>query len=318
MPILASPVTTFGKVVAIPEDDRRLEFEALDGSDLIVWDSDDWIARKGLTGVDIPSREVIRQTIPGLPGSRLTEIRDVERQVFLPVWTRALDRDYRTNLAQLARVRRFLDYRDRDYLDTEGTFDLVAYSDGQRRALRCTYLDGLDGDYSSDTATSTWRIFGLQLLAVDPYWHGQEWTTPDVGLPATDPFLSNDPGFAFGDLAIAASVALGADMPVTVGGDVPSPATVAGVGPWSSMHITSPQGLDLTIGPVGAGHKLLLDTGRRKRCELDGVDAWHLLGDSPQWRALPPGEALISVQVTAATSATSVRVFGDELWETAW
>lgn len=317
MPILAQNVGGSGPVVVIPVDDRRLEFAALDGSDLISWSDDAWIARVGLTGIDIPTREIIRQRVPGLPGSRLVEIRDDEREVFVPVWTRALDRDYRTNLAQLARVRGMLDYRAGTYADDDGTFDLVAHSSNGRRSLRCTYVDGLEGDYSSGAAYSTWRIFGLRLLAVDPYWHGQPWSTPVVALPAPAPFLSNDPADAF-PRALGASVALGANMPVTVGGDVPSPAVIEITGPATSTHITSPQGLDITIGAITGGHTLLIDTGRRRRVLLDGSPAWTLLGDSPQWRALPPGEASISVQVTGADTDTRARVYGDSLWETAW
>ncbi|MGN6245107.1 MAG: hypothetical protein ACTHQ3_15755 [Motilibacteraceae bacterium] len=318
MPILVDVVQGVrAPFIVVPPDTRRLEFESVDGRQLITWDGDEWISRAGITGIDVPPREVIREKVPGLPGSRLQEIRDEERVVFLPVSMRPSDRDWRTHLAQMATVRGFMDYRSADYVADEGTFDLVAYGDGSRRSLRCTYLEGLEGDYDAGSQFSWWRMVGVRLLAVDPYWHGDAWSTPEVALPKPAPFLSNSLADAF-PRAISPSVALGAGMPVSVGGDVPSAAVIDGTGPWTSLHITSPQGLDVTIGAVAAGHSFHLDTGRNLECLHNGASDWSLVGDSPQWRPLPPGDASISIEVTGADDTTRARVSGVSLWETAW
>lgn len=319
MPILADifdQLTPSKPVVVVPIDDRRLEFESLDGVDLISWSGGEWIVRSGISGLDVPPRNVIRDTVPGLPGSRLIEIRDLEREVFLPVTTRPDDRDYRSNLKQLAMLRSFMDYRTSDYTAADGTFDLVAYSDSGRRTLRCTYLEGLEGDYGADVMFSSWRMLGITLLAVDPYWHGEQWSTPVVGLPTPQPFLSNDP--AAHPWGLAPSVALGTGMPVTVTGDVPSPAMIELIGPSTSTRISSPGGLDVTIGAVADGQVVTVNTGRRKQVLLDGVPAWTLLGDSPQWRPLPPGDTTVSIQILGASPATRARVYGTALWESAW
>lgn len=317
MPILARIQRTALRTEVIPVDDRRLEFESLDGRDIIDWSGDPFISVAGLTGVDLPPQETIREQIPGLPGGRLREVRDLERTVFLPMHVRPADRDWRALLANLGRVAGHLNWRDRDYVAAEGTFDLVAYSGVTgRRSLRCTYLEGMEGDYGADVAFGTWQILGIRLLAVDPYWRGQQWSTPTVGIPDVRPFLSDNP--ADHPWGLSPSVALGEEMPVTVGGGVPSPAVVELTGPATTTHITSPQGLDVTLGALSAGQTLTLDTGRTKRCQVDGSDAWNLLGDSPQWRPLPPGEAAITIAVTGATSATRARVYGTELWQTAW
>jgi hypothetical protein len=317
MPILAATVREF--VVAPRQPDwRRLEMRNLQGDDAVQWSGREWIMRRGVLGLDVPPREVISESVPGLDGARLREIRTGPRTVFVPIMMVATDGYNATLRAQLTRLRSFVDYRDVDYGTAEGTFDLAALTPAGGRTLRCTYVEGMEGEYTLDGGTGTyWQSYGVRLLAVDPYWHGDEWSTTEVALPKASPFLSNNIANPF-PRALSASVALGADMPVTVGGDVPSPAIVEGTGPWTSMHITSPQGLDVTVGPVGAGHTLLLDTGRQLRCLLDGASDWSLIGDAPQWRPLPPGAASISIEVAGADVNTRARVHGDSLWETAW
>lgn len=321
MPILATVRNQGGRRPrVIPVDDRRLEFHNLDGSDLIAWNDRDYILRSGIQGLRMAPREVITESVSELPGARLREVRTLTRAVVLPFLVDAGSGDYRDHLAQLARMRSFMDFRSVDYAGEEGTFDLVAVAGASQRSLRCVYVDGMEGvDGVEDGAGSDWSTFDVQLLAVDPFWRGLQWTTPPVALPVPAPFISDDPAFTFGNVGITASVALGADMPVHVGGDVPSPAVIEGVGPWTSLHITSPQGLDVTIGAVSSGQTFLLDTGRRKRCELDGVKDWSLTAsDSPQWYPLPPGNASISIEAVGASSSTAIRVYGTELWETAW
>lgn len=316
MPILATVVETRPHVAkaVVPVEDRRFEFESLDGANLIDWSGSEFIDQAGITGIDMPPREVIRDQIPRLPGSRLQEIRDLEREVFLPVSVRPADRDYRSMLKQLASLRSFMDYRAMDYVAAEGTFDLAGYSTAGRRTLRCTYLDGMEGDYGADSFFAWWRKLGLRFLVCDPYWHGEQWSTPWVGLPTPRPFLSSNS--AAHPWGLSASVALGKDMPVTVAGDVPSPATIQLLGGAASLHVTSPQGLDVLVGATGPADQLTIDTGRRKQVLLNGQPAWNLLVGTPQWEWLPVGDASISVEVVGATAATVARVFGDSLWET--
>jgi hypothetical protein len=157
----------------------------------------------------------------------------------------------------------------------------------------------------------------LELLAVDPYWHGLEWSTPVVTLPAADPFLSNNPADAF-PRKLTPSIALGEEMPLLIPGDVASSAVVELIGPLTSALITSPAGLNVSVGALSAGQVFVLDTGRTKRALLNGVNAWDKVGQSPQWRPLAPGLTTISIEVADATSATAARVYGTSLWETAW
>ncbi len=224
------------------------------------------------------------------------------------------------HLDQLATVRSFMDYRATpDFAELEGTVDLRATGQGgDTRRLRCTYVDGMEGaEGASVGGGSNWSMFDVKLLAVDPYWHGVEWSTPVVQLPGAAPFLSNNAADGF-PRQITASVAIGEDMTVRVPGDVPSPAVVELLGPADATVITSPSGLNVTIGALAAGEQFVLDTGRTKRALLNGVPAWELVGQSPQWRPLTPGSTTISVEVVGANDQTRARVYGTALWETAW
>jgi hypothetical protein len=297
-------------------DARRLDWRSLDGSDLIEWSGEEWIIQSGIQGLDVPPRDVVTETVPGLPGARLREIRTGPRTVILPFFVYSQTEKVAAHLAQLARLRRMIDYRDRDYVTAEGTFDLVAAGEGAERSLRCTYIDGMEGAAGVAAGGGAfWSTFDTKLLAVDPYWRGEEWSTPIVDTGAGSPFISDTEPWP---RAISGSVALGADMQVEVGGDVESPPSVEVWGPATTLHITSPQGLDITVGAIGNGQHLLIETGRRRRVLLNDAPAWGLIGDSPRWSPLPPGQALISVAATGATSSTAVRVYGTSLWETAW
>ncbi len=227
----------------------------------------------------------------------------------------------------LRRIRYLCDYRRADYVKNEGTFDLVALSPslGIERSLRVSYLEGLEGDYSQPAGYPGWRMIPLSLLAVNPYWRGGEWTTPVVALPQPRPFL-RVASASSGYLALSTSTAIGADMPVTVGGDVDSPAIIDLTGPADAgTTITAASGLDVTLGALASGDMLSIDTGspltgRQVSVTLNGdVDAgWAKVGLNPKWAPLPPGDATISVVIPGATSATRARVHGSSLNETAF
>lgn len=323
MPILADFVTPPSRPLARLEDWRRLEFQALNGVDLIQWSGWDFILNRGTTGLDVPPRDLVESQYPGLDGARLEEIRTLPRDVFMPLMLLASDGSNLTLRKQLGRLRRYLDYRGLDLVQTEGTFDLAAVTPSSRRTLRCSYVDGMEGTYSLDAESGRyWQRYGVRLRAVDPYWHGSQWSTPLIGASTAVPFLSSNP--AAHPWGLAPSVVLGSDIDVFVDGDVASPPVADVTGPSSGVHISSPQGLDVTISALDDGQQVRVISGRHRNVltrasELDEwEDGWSLVGDSPRWADLGPGDTTISIVALDATAATSARVYGDSLWETAW
>lgn len=321
MPILTSfdpTIDSFGKTADLPTDDRELDFRSLDGSSVLSWTGREWISAPNIQGLRMAPRIVTAESIPGIDGGRLRDIRTDMRSVVLPFVVVSDDYDFRTHLDQIAQLQSFVAYQGIDYVAAEGTFDLVATSShAGERALRCTYLDGMEGVEGVSTGNGpSFSTFDVKLLACAPAWRGDEWSTDSLGIGSPLPFLSNDP--AAHPWGLTESVVLGDSMAVIVTGDQPSPATIELIGPASTTHITSPQGLDLTIGAIGIGQQLVVSSGRTKSVTLDGVTRWDLLGDSPQWKPLPPGQASISIKMTDATAATRARIYGTSLWEMAW
>jgi len=293
-------------------DDRRLEFLSLDGSTVFPWGGFDTFVMAGLEGTGVAPREVLVSRL-GSGVSRLDEIRDTPRDVPFPVFVAGADHLAVEDLKR--QLRDLFDFRVVNYQGLDGTFDLAAVQSGEVRRLRCAYRDGLGESYGD--GSPDWVRLPLLLTAVDPDWHGSEWSTPTVRLPTPWPFLS-PVGSLNQPLRITSSVALGADMPVRVTGDIPSPAVIELGGPLTTATISSPDGLSVVVGSLTVGQVFRLETGRRKRALLNGASSWGKVSSGPQWRPLPPGQTTISVEVTGATQATYARVFGDSLWQTPW
>ena len=312
MPLVASglpPAAAPARVI----DLRRVEFVSLDGSRVFDWGGRECFVLAGWEGADLAAPDLLTAR-SGSGYYRLDEIRSGMREMAFPVHLNAAN--HLDLLGLKASLRAFFAWRGVDYRGADGTFDVVAHNGyGGSRRLRCVYKSGMEGVYGH--GDGSWVTLPLVLLSVDPDWHGEPWSTPIVRLPISSPFLTTV-GTRASPLRLTSSIALGTDMPVTVGGDIPSPVTVEIGGPATSTHITSPQGLDVTVGALTSGQTFRLETGRRKRALLNGVSAGSLLSSGPQWRPLPPGGASISVEVTGATSETWARVFGESLWETPW
>lgn len=319
MPILATIRRSLPQFVMPDPDARRLDFVSIDGAEVLEWSDESWIIQSGIQGLQVPPRRIVTDEYQGLEGQRVRQVTTGPRTVILPFYVSSTDRQVASHLEQQARIRRFFDYRNVDVAEAEGTFDLVAtQQDGiNRRRLRCLYVDGMEGlngiRHGNGPSEST---FDAKLLAVAPYWRGDAWTTPTVSLPSSNPFLAND-GPAH-PLRLSSTVALGANMPLVVPGDIPSSPVIELIGPATVTHITSPAGLDVKVGELEDGDLFVLDTGRTKKALLNGEPAWQLVGASPKWRPLHPGSTTISIEMTGASSASRARVYGDAMWETAW
>jgi hypothetical protein len=325
VPILAragaTVPTTTGHVEPDPRfnDTRRLDFRSLSG-DVLAWDSPSWIPRTGIEGLHMPPREVVRGQVPGLTGSLLTEIRDVERLVSFPVFVGS-DDGHRAHLDQLARLQSFLDFTGVDYAAAGGTFDLVATSASGVRSLRCAYLEGMEGSEGVDSGV-WWASFGLRLLAVDPYWHGEAWSTRTLRVPGPLGWLSaaNGTYTATWPGGITNSLVIGAGMPVDVTGDAPPWPTIEVAGPATTFRAQTSSGLDvLLVGGLAAGETLRVVTDPRGRdVTFNGVRDWSRVAPGDRWEPMRPGRSTVTLTMADATEASSARLFGESLFKRAW
>lgn len=316
--VVATPPTIEERVAPWPYyESRRVGFRDLNGNDLLTWDTSvkAFVIKQGLTGFDLPPRDLVRSKIAGIAGSRLREVRVNEREVFVPMFVAG--GGHSDFLSRRDEVADMLSEVGVDYQTNGGTFDLVASSERSTRTLRCMYESGLEGDFSADAMGNWWESFGLVLLAVQPYWQDGEWSTPTVRLPDAEAWFPDFPG------VLSPSRVLGADMPVLVGGDAPSWPTVDVTGPATSVTITSAAaGLTVTVPDglaSGEFFRLTTDPRIKRVASFDGVTDWTRVGpDDAYGNGMPPGVVDVSITVPGATSATSARVYGPALYQRAW
>jgi hypothetical protein len=320
VPILASSPVVNRPVDTRFNDSRRLEFRSLSG-DVLQWVGPSWVALEGLEGLHMPPREVVRDQMPGVTGSLLREVRELERVVSLPVFIES-DAGHADHLAQLARLQAFFDGAGVDYAAEGGTFDLVAVSSKGERALRCVYLEGMEGSEGGIGSGASWASFGLRLLAVDPYWHGTAWSTGTLRIPSAVGWMSASNGSYTTTWPgrLTASLAISNSMSVKVGGDAPSCPTIEVVGPADGFRATTTRGLNVSlVGGLAAGETMLVTTDPRQRdVTFNGVRDWSRVAPGDLWEPLLPGTASVSLTMAGATDVSSARLFGESLHKRAW
>lgn len=321
MPILVRPSIAPPQPVDTRfNDSRTLDFRTLAG-DVLELSSRSWIVQEGVTGLHMPPREVVRMQMPGMAGSILQEVRELERPVGLPLII-VSDEGHADHLQQLSQLQGFLDDSTVDYAAQGGTFDLVANSVSGERFLRCTYLEGMEGVEGGDDSGAWFASYGLKLLAVDPYWHGDPWSTPTVFAPAPVGWMSAADGSytTVWPGALSSSLALGANMPVMVGGDTPSWATIEAFGPCDALTVTTQAGLAISIpGGLGTDEHLLITTDPRHRdVTFNGSRDWSRVAPGDRWQPFKPGTSTVSLNLTNTTASTSARLYGDSLFKRAW
>ena len=323
MPILAAPPVDPTTIPSFPvfagdgamDDSRSLAFRTLDGAYPFPGTGNEFVFMPDIEGLDIPPRELIRKQLPGLDGTQLREIRTLEREVFLPIWLASWSShvqylDRRDALADL------FEYRYLDYQAEAGTLDLEAISTRGVRRLRCVYQSGMSSGSKHPDGGAYWAKLGLTLLAVQPYWVADDWSTPVIQLAGggTEP----NPFLTF-PLEFTSSTVFGNNVPIEVGGDVPSWVTVEVVGPAASVLI---QGEGLTVSiPEGLGddEEAVIITDPRKRTALfTGVKNWARIGAITTWKPLAPGTRSLDIVMTGGGVDSRVVVHGPTLYQRPW
>jgi len=308
-----------------------LAFESLDGELLFHATGAEFFIQSGIEGLEIPPREIVTQTHPGMPGARLKEIRTNVREIFLPLFFE--DISHPSYLAKSDQIANLFSYHRSDYAANDGTFNVVAYSARGERRLRCVYQGGMDTGYGTDSQGATWASFGLKFLCVQPYWYGDIWQTATIPISGNDPdFFAEFPG------ELSSSIVLGAGIPIEIGGDVPTWPVIEVQGPAASVTISGSNLLVSIPAGVGVGEKARIVPDPRGRTAIfttnegvyadtytdiypgggDEVEQWSRIGPLMAWAPLAPGSQTLNIVITGAGSTTSATVFGREMWERPW
>jgi hypothetical protein len=245
---------------------RGFAFRSLDGQSILPFTGNEFIARWGIQNLDVPARQIVEETIPNQDGTELTDIKVGSRTYMIPIFVGA-NSGHLQYLKNRARMRSFFNFRNNDPRTNGGTFDLVATSVLGERTLRSLYVDGMNGSWDQDTAGHYWETFGLQAIAVNPYWNGGTWSTSLIRQrAANDLWFTGFPG------QLAATQVLNNATSIKVDGDVPSWAKIEATGPCSALTVKAGDLLiDLPEG-LAPGEVFVMDTDpRTKRITFDGV-----------------------------------------------
>ena len=294
------------------EESRTLAFRSLDGANLISFVGDEYIARVGVTGIEVPPRELVEQESQGEDGAQLDEIKVLARTWSVPlrIGSNSGHRDF---LTKRSAVRALLNHRSVDYQAHGGTFDLVANSVLGERALRSTYLSGWEGDWQQATAGSYFETVPIVGRSVRPYWTSERWTTPPIMRPTGFSWFGSWPP------VLSPSRTLGADITVSVDGDASSWPKIEVGGYAPSVEISGPGLYVVVPDGLADGETFTLDTYPPNRFPLfNGQLDWGRLGWQRRWAPMAPGDNLFNIDLGVAGGKAWAVVSGPTLWETPW
>lgn len=310
LPIIDVPPT--GPVGPDYTDSRTLALCSIDGLNLWPFQGREFVARQGLSGLNLAPRSIVEEPVPGMAGTRLREIRVEKREVFLPIFL-ASDLGHAKFLDRRDELTRLLTTHGIDYAAHDGTLNLVANSLRGERYLRCYYVSGYEGLHAIDSGGSFWESIGLTLHAARPYWYGEPWLTQYVKTSTGVQWFPDFPG------ELTSGRVLGTDIPVHVGGDIPSWPSLEIGGPASSITISGP-GLMMSIPDgVAPGSTATIVTEPRGRTALfDGVKNWARVAPTDRYAPLNPGASLINVVMTGTNADSFARIGGESRYERPW
>lgn len=262
----------------------------------------DWLDGRG--GEDLPPYEVTEDTLPqgDQPYGVVRGVRAAPRTYTFPLLIHNPG-----NAGFRTRQQRVL--RAFDPTTGDGRLRLLQ-PNGDERSLTARYSSGAEGSDIQDRAGLWWRVYAVQLRALDPYWSSMQ--------PKTLTFGGGGDGGAFFPLLpvrLAASSVLG-ETTAQVEGDAPS---------WGIWTITGPANGITTLANTSLGLQVKLNlTGDYELAEDEQLvvdmrparprivgpdgDSWYgaRVGVPQMWPLLP-GPQDIELAVAGATGATSLR-----------
>lgn len=288
------------------------------------WDSSRWdltgsdfagiALQPGVRGLTMPGYERFASTSSAVAGSRHHGSRARERGVFWPA------RIYSDVSSQewLAFDRAFWATMDPD---KPGTWTVTqpgtpARPAGETRSLRCRFVDDGEHAFDIDPSLIGWALYGITLVADDPYWRGTPVVARWPGTPPVDFFdAGGSPPFhiAEGSDLAAASIANPGDvdgwLTWWVGAGGTGSACVLGVGttsvvvpfevPADRLLVVSSDPTTRTAREIDAPP--LVDGLPMPDADQEAWVAAHLptaldrtkdLGASTRWGSVTPGAAV--------------------------
>ncbi|MFK0231213.1 phage tail domain-containing protein [Streptomyces sp. NPDC090303] len=262
------------------------------------------VLQPGASGLDVPPFEIHMDDSPNLDGSMFRGVRAAARQILLPVFIYGIDRktlrDFKRRLAAALNPK-----------NGPAVLTLME-QDGIPRRIHCHYVGGMEGNESSDAAGFTWVSYGIQLVALDPWWHGDTSEVIRWSFGSAQPFLGQL-------LPLKLSEGTHADGTLTIDnpGDIEAWPVWTITGPLKSLKFTGPDGSSWGIPaqPGGAdalanGRTLTVDCRPGYKTVLDdqGGNYFPRLSASPSLWSVPEGTSTVKAELVAGSGTPTVKV----------
>lgn len=264
------------------------------------WDGSSWdlnddstgvCLQEGVRGLAMPPVTQYRAESPGVAGARYKGTRITAREVFWPLQI------YTTPGSAYADLDSAF-WRTLDPTKL-GTWTVYQPS-GEARALDLRYETD-DPTWDFDPALRGYNLYGVSMIADQPYWRGN---------PITRVFSNVAPVSFFGPpgvFRISSSASIGTatiDNP----GDVPAWITWTLTGPIDAATVGMSGGLISIVDPIAAGSSLTIWTSPDQMIAVDGSGYEHPLDPAAKFKSVAAGgTTTLSLTMSALTAAASIQ-----------
>lgn len=264
------------------------------------------LLRDGVRGLNMPPVTRHTSKSPAVAGSRHRGWVTDERSVFWPtlVWSQDGTDDWHGHDSLLWSLLR---------PDMTGEWEVVT-DRGGARTLTCRWVGDSDHQFGRDPLKHGWAIYGIELVAEDPYWSGEPvtrtWGTADSGART---FLPGPP-FWIGSSATVDTATLTnpGELPAHMVWTIEGPCQSAQVGfRHEDMWGRVTRSMVEVPFPVADGEHLVIDTRPAAQTAVlhSGVDVTDRtgdLGDDVAFAPIPAGDdAVLELLIDGAGSITA-------------
>lgn len=261
----------------------------------------------GATGLDAPPYELHSDDSPNLDGGIFRDARAVAREIMIPIYLHGIDR----------RTVKQIQRRLVSSLNPKKGFCVLKFVEGnsEPRYLKCYYKGGMEGSETQDQAGFTWKKYGIQLTAYDPFFYSDNVQVAKWAFGEGQPFLSTTEGFF--PLRISAGIISGSQVQISNPGDVEAWPQWELTGPIKGFTFASPSGESFGVTAptdgsdvVAGGRTLTIDTrpGVKSLRDDEGTNYWPFLDANPQLWSIPEGDSTCTVSITPGSTNAKVRL----------
>lgn len=277
---------------------RLLRLTGPNGDQILLTDrANGFSVKENVRGLGIPPVDVQMDEGVG-PGSRFRRVRPLRRAIDLVV--KVEGRTWEERAARQIRLSNLLD-------NTYGPSILeVLQPDGRSSQITCFYGGGAEGEGGPGVGSSLMVKWPITLVCPDPYFMDS--------LPVVTTWTASAPTAAFplrpGLFRLSGSQIIGSGARITNPGDVDAYPVWTVHGPASGFtirNVSTSKEFTLTT-TINAGEYVKVDTNEKTAVDETGANQWQYFAENPQLFTLRPGQNVIDLILSGATSASIVEL----------